>query len=179
MRQRLKVLSFAATVSLIAGCSKSGPDLNSLPATFIGTLRVEPAGRNTKALYSALMALGEAHGMSSMGDGATDGHQWQVRIFCGKNYVGGATTAGEGELVLFQGLPYAFMDWEGYLRFKSDTLALMRTFGTVSGQQDTPPLQRDDLLARGKHMDMDVTSQCAPKGPAKPTQIHDKPPAVR
>lgn len=158
-----KISLVAVAAAMAAGCSPTGPDLNSIPATFVGTLEVEPAGRPTKALYSALVALGEQYGMSSLGDGATDGHQWQVQIYCGKNYVGGATTAQEGKLVLFHLLTYGFKHEEDYSRFRAELMALMRPYGPLSELKDQPPLKHEDLLARGVHMKMDVTSQCAPQ----------------
>ena len=152
----------ASTLALAtAGCSRSGPDLNSIPATFSGTLKVEPTGRSTKDLYDGAVRLGRAYGLRADGDGATGGREWQVQFHCTSNYAGDAVTVAGGDLVLFQASPYAFARAGDYERFKTELVALMRQYGQVTNLQEQPPLDTDALIARGKHMGMDVMSRCS------------------
>jgi|SRR5882672_9955825 len=154
-------LGSAALVSmiLVAGCFACDSGLNSIPSTFAGTLLIQPKGRQTKELYSALLNLGDAYGLRSSGDGGNGG-TWQIQVFCGRNLAASATTTLAGDLVLFDAYVYAFKRPGDYERYKSETLRLMKEFGSVTRQVERGSLAKEDLLARGRHMGLDVTSQC-------------------
>lgn len=163
LRRLPRAILIALTISAATGgCSRNGPDLNSIPATFVGALQVEPKGHSTLALYEDLVRLGQAYGLRSAGDGATGGREWEVQFHCTSNYAGSAITVGEGDFVLFQASSYAFARTEDYQRFKVELMALMHKHGQIMREEERPPLEADDLLARGKHMGMDVMSRCSP-----------------
>jgi hypothetical protein len=158
------------TANLMFGCSPlSGEDLKSIPSTFTGTLKVMPQGRQTKELYLGLLKLSKHYGLEPRGDGATGGREWQLRFFCGEQYVGGGTTAGDGDLFLFQLAIYGFKEAKEYERFKVDFLAQMKSYGGLSSLQDRQPLSQSELLERGRHTGFDVTSKC---GPASDNPFH-------
>jgi hypothetical protein len=163
---QLGLLSAGATMvslSLMMGCSpRPGGDLHSVPATFSGTLKVQPQGRETKTLYEAIVKLTRNYGMDPRGDGATDGKQWQIQIFCGQQYVGGGTTARDGDLVLFDLAIYGFREPAEYERFKNEMLSLMKPVGALSSLQEHPHLDQAELLKRAKSTGFDVASRCGP-----------------
>jgi hypothetical protein len=153
----------AWVVACLSACSpRVEGNLGSVPSTFTGTLKVQPLGRSTADLYQAVVSLARRYGMDPRGDGATDGKQWQIQIFCGKQYVGGGTTADGGNLVLFQLAVYGFRELQHYERFKLEMLDLMKAFGALSSLQEHPHLDQAELLKRGKHTGFDVTSRCGP-----------------
>jgi len=160
-RRQSHIALIALSIACAAvGCSRDGPDLNSIPATFVGTLQVAPKGRSTKALYDGAVRLGQAYGLRSDGDGAKGGREWQLQFHCTSNYAGSATTVADGDLVLFQASRYAFARADDYERFKAELVTLMQQYGQVTRQEERPPLDADALLTRGKHMGMDVMSRC-------------------
>lgn len=148
-------------MSLVAGCTRRGPNLDGVAATFVGTLAVEPKGSPTPLLYQGLMALARNHGMSPLGDGATgDGREWHMFIYCGKQFVGGATTASKGDLVLVNLAPYGFKDPDEYKLFIVEMVSELKKFGTITRQEETKPISAAELLERGKHTGFDVSSRC-------------------
>lgn len=158
----LRRAALAVLLVALAACSRDGPDLNSIPATYAGGLRVQPEGRTTGELYLALTRLGPAYGFTADGDGATGGRQWVVRYRCRDHYVGTVMTAAGGDVLMFQLTPYAFANPADYDRFRDALLDAIRPLGTFTPETRTPPLAPDDLRARGRHMKLDVTSTCAP-----------------
>ncbi len=150
-------------VSMTSGCDPRKAHLNGIPATFSGTLEVEPKDRQTRELYVALMGLAKSHGMVAYGDGAIDGREWQIQIFCGENFLGGATTARKGEFVLVNAAPYVFRKRADYRRFTREMVAAMQPFGVVTLQKEKAPLSQAELLERGRYTGLDVTSQCGPE----------------
>jgi hypothetical protein len=160
---RVGLLASVWAMVCIAGCApREEGNLSSIPSTFTGTLKVQPQGRQTRQLYQAMVSLAQRYEMEPRGDGATDGKQWQIRIFCGQQYVGGGTTADDGNFVLFQLAMYGFREPQHYERFRAEMLQLMRPFGALSSLQEHPHLDQAELLKRGKHTGFDVTSQCGP-----------------
>ncbi len=154
------------SICLIAGVMACSPrpegDLSSIPSTFTGSLDVLPRGRPTKDLYLAIMDLSKRYGMDPRGDGASDGRQWQIQIYCAKNYTGGGTTAGDGELFMFNLAIYGFLEAKDYERFKVEMVDLMKPYGTVRTDPERAHLSQEELLKRGKYTGFDVTSKCGP-----------------
>lgn len=149
------------------GCSpRPGGNLGSIPSTFTGTLEVQPKGRFTKELYLNLVQLAQLYGMDPRGDGASDGKQWQIQIFCGSRYMGGATTARNGDFVMFGITIYPFKEAQNYDQFKMEMLELMKPYGNLSVDPEGTHLSEDELSKRSKHAGFDVTSKCRPAAPS-------------
>ena len=157
------LLIFVCVMACEGGCSsREDGNLSSIPATFTGTLEVQPQSRQTKELYLAMVSLAQRYGMDPRGDGAKDGRHWQVQILCAQQYVGGAASARNGELILFDLAIYGFQKPQHYKNFKAEMLELMKPFGVLSSLAEHPRLSQEELLKRGKHTCWDVTSQCSP-----------------
>ena len=145
---------------LLSGCLGGDESLHAVPSTFSGALEVQPLGRETKSLYDALYKLGENYGLTTYGDGATNDINWQIQVFCRSHPLGGANTTESGELILFDISIYGFKRVEDYEHYKSEMLATMAPYGTLSDLIDRPQLTREELLKREPYMKVDLTSQC-------------------
>ncbi|WP_156398167.1 MULTISPECIES: hypothetical protein [unclassified Duganella] len=143
---------------------RSGHSLNSIPTTFRGSLDVISQERSTRSLSDALIALAEKYGMNPASGISGDGVRWQVQIYCQGNFVGNVTTLGNGELILFQTSPYGFKESSDYESFNLEMVNILKRYGAVRNLERFAPLARDELLARGEYMKMNVTSQCSPAG---------------
>jgi len=108
------------------------------------------------------VGLAKRYGMDPRGDGASDGQQWQIQIYCGKQYVGGGTTAMDGSLVMFDLAIYGFQDEQAYERFKAEMVDLMRPYGALRLNPEHRHLSQEELLKRGNHNGIDVSSKCGP-----------------
>lgn len=159
-------LKFWTSILLLGGllaCSPSSEEgLSQIPSTFTGSLDVHPRGRLTKDLYLAIVGLAKRYGMDPRGDGASDGQQWQIQIYCGKQYVGGGTTVRDGSLVMFGLAIYGFQDEQAYERFKAEMVDLMRPYGALRLNPEHRHLSQEELLKRGNHNGIDVSSKCGP-----------------
>lgn len=163
INHRVGGLAAACLMVGALGCSpREEGNLSGIPSTFTGTLTVQPQGRYTKELYLDIVKLAQRYGLDPKGDGANDGKQWQIQIYCGRQYAGGGVTARDGDFMLFQLAIYAFQDPQDYERSKVEMLELMKPYGVLSSLRDVPPLSQEELLKRGKYTGFDVTSKCSP-----------------
>ncbi len=139
---------------------RSDHSLNNIPPTLRGSLHVSPAGRPTKDLYLGLVKLAKEYGFESVGDDGGINGRWGLQVNCRENAVAGVITAEGAQLVMFHTFPYAFKDRNDYDSFNSKMLKLFSLYGVVDEIQREAPLTQEELLARGKYMQIDVTSQC-------------------
>jgi hypothetical protein len=158
--RKICCLTVCLSALLVAGCWDSSPDLNSLPPTLVGTLEVQPKGRQTKELYDALIRLGDNYGLVAHGSGTRNGVNWRIMWFCKKNATATAITSESGDLVLFQAYVYGFKQEADYERFKFQMLRFMKQYGKVTRQEEGKRLSNAELAARERHMKMDLTTQC-------------------
>ena len=123
---------------------------------------MQPQGRLTKDLYLAIVNLAKRYGMDPRGALASNGQDWQIQIYCRNQYTGGGTTAGDGNLVMFQAVIYGFQEVQDYEHFKVEMVELMKPYGTLRVNPEHPHLSQEELLRRGKYTGLDVTSKCGP-----------------
>lgn len=143
----------------------SEESLNGIPATFEGSLDVAPTEGALANLQRELMVLATKYGFAP--HGSVVGHRaLEIQVYCGGNFVAGVITARDGELVLFQSLPYGFRLMEHYHRFNNELTATLGRYGKVRDVRQSTPLSKEELDARGIYMQRDVRSQCSPIVPA-------------
>ena len=123
---------------------------------------MQPQDRLTKDLYLAIVNLAKRYGMDPRAALANNGRDWQIQIYCGKQFVGGGVTARDGDLVMFDLAIYGFQEAQDYERFKLEMVELMKPYGTVRVDPEHPHLSQEELLKRGEHTGFDVTSKCGP-----------------
>ncbi len=109
------------------------------------------------------MDLARRYGMNALGAVSSNGQDWQIQIYCGKQYTGGGVTARDGRAVMFDLVIYGFQQPQDYERFQLELAALMKPYGTVRTDLEHPHLDQEELLKRGEHTGFDVTTQCAPE----------------
>ena len=151
--------------SMLSGCNR-GENLYAVPSTFTGGLVIQPVGRETKPLYDALMIIGDKYGLESYGDGARDGVNWHIQVFCKNNLTAGITTAGDGQIIMFSVYVNGFKREADYQKFKSELQLAMSTYGAFNELKEHPRLTKEQLIKREPYMKVDLTSQCE-KVPSK------------
>ena len=174
MRHVIYILVLVAMISILSLTSRP-PTLKENKPTFddeptsvrpnlVGWVSPKTGGATRQETYFSLKNLGEKYGLQSKGSGvgADKYGQWQIAVFCVKNLTAHFSIPSDNAELSFQIFSYGFKRPKDYESFKSESMAILKKYGTFYQVSENPILsidvlkQKEKMYWRGE----DLTSQC-------------------